>query len=71
MGYAPVKVNPDPPHPGIYSCRWGLVLRARKKRQIPYHAGQEIAENAPPLGPGDVCNRSLCIISVEAEMAEE
>ena len=41
---APVKVNPKPPTPGY---RWGLVLIACKKRQIPHHVGQEIAENAP------------------------
>ena len=46
---APDKVNPDPPP----RYRWGLVLIARKKRQIPHHAGQEIAENAPPLGPDE------------------
>ena len=47
---APVKVNSTHPTPGY---RWGLVLKARKKRQIPHHAGQEIAENAPPLGPDE------------------
>ena len=46
---APVKVNPDP-HPPNPGYRWGLVLIACKKRQMPNHARQEIAENAPPLG---------------------
>ena len=47
---APVKVNPDPPPPLTLGYSLRLILIACKKRQIPHHVGQEIAENAPPLG---------------------
>ena len=48
MTYATSQSKPRPPPTPGY--RWGLVLIACKKRQMPHHAGQEIAKNAPPLG---------------------
>ena len=38
--------KPRLPTPGY---RWGLVLIVCKKRLLPHHVGQEIAENSPPL----------------------
>ena len=40
--YVRVKVTPPPPHTHTPGYRWGLVLIACKKRQMPHHTGQEI-----------------------------
>ena len=45
-----IQSKPQAPTPGH---KWGLVLIACKKRQMPHHARQEIAENAPTPGASE------------------